>query len=186
MISTSDLHKGVTILLDGELQKLLDYQHVKQGRGSAFVRIQMRNLRTGSQTERTFQAGERFNDVRLDRHTMQYLYHDGDQYQFMNTETFDQFPIPSDILGDAVYYMRENDNIDVLFYGDEPIDVDLPTSVNLKIEQTDPGIRGDRATSGNKPATMETGLVVNVPLHISSGDVIKVDTRTGEYLGKVN
>ena len=146
----------------------------------------MRNLRTGSQTERTFQAGERFNDVRLDRHTMQYLYHDGDQYQFMNTETFDQFPIPADILGDAVYYMRENDSIDVLFYGDEPIDVDLPTSVNLKIEQTDPGIRGDRATSGNKPATMETGLVVNVPLHISSGDVIKVDTRTGEYLGKVN
>jgi elongation factor P len=186
VISTSDLHKGVTILLDGELQKLLDYQHVKQGRGSAFVRIQMRNLRTGSQTERTFQAGERFNDVRLDRHTMQYLYHDGDQYQFMNTETFDQFPIPADILGDAIYYMRENDSIDVLFYGDEPIDVDLPTSVNLKIEQTDPGIRGDRATSGNKPATMETGLVVNVPLHISSGDVIKVDTRTGEYLGKVN
>ncbi len=186
MISTSDLHKGVTILLDGELQKLLDYQHVKQGRGSAFVRIQMRNMRTGSQTERTFQAGERFNDVRLDRHTMQYLYHDGDQYQFMNTETFDQFPIPAEILGDTVYYMRENDSIDVLFYGDEPIDVDLPTSVNLKIQQTDPGLRGDRSTSGNKPATMETGLVVNVPLHITTGDVIKIDTRTGEYLGKAN
>jgi len=186
VISTGDLHKGVTILLDGELQKILDYQHVKQGRGSAFVRIQMRNLRTGSQTERTFQAGERFNDVRLDRHTMQYLYNDGGQYQFMNTETFDQFPIPADILGDAVYYMRENDNIDVLFYGDEPIDVDLPTSVNLKIARTDPGLRGDRATSGNKPATMETGLVVNVPLHINPGDVVKVDTRTGEYLGKAN
>ena len=186
MISTGDLHKGVTILLDGELQKVLDYQHVKQGRGSAFVRLQMRNLRTGSQTERTFQAGERFNDVRLDRHTMQYLYADGNQYNFMNTETFDQAPIPADVLGDAIYYLRENDSVDVLFYGDEAIDVDLPTSVNLKIERTDPGVRGDRATSGNKPATTETGLVVNVPLFLNEGDVIKVDTRSGDYLGKVS
>ncbi len=185
MITTGDLRKGLTIVLDGELQKILDYQHNKQGRGSAVIRIQFRNLRTGSNTERTFMAGERFEDVRLERVTAQYLYEDGDSRIFMNTETYDQFPLSEANLGDAVNYIRENDSVDVLFYGEEPIDVELPTSVNLRVSQTDPGLKGDTATGGRKPATLETGLTVNVPLFVNEGDTLKIDTRTGEYLTRV-
>ncbi len=185
MITTGDLRKGLTIVLDGELQKILDYQHNKQGRGSAVIRIQFRNLRTGSNTERTFMAGERFEDVRLERVTAQYLYEDSDSRIFMNTETYDQFPLSEANLGDAVNYIRENDSVDVLFYGEEPIDVELPTSVNLRVSQTDPGLKGDTATGGRKPATLETGLTVNVPLFVNEGDTLKIDTRTGEYLTRV-
>ena len=185
MISSGDLRKGNTIVVDGELVKVLDFQHVKMGRGSAFVRVQMRNLRSGATTERTFQAGSKFEQARLERRRVQYLYDDGDNYTFMDTETFEQPTLGPRILGDAVKYLKEGMSIDLLVYGDEPIDVELPTSVELRVERTDPGVRGDTASGGSKPATLETGAVVQVPLFINEGDVLKVDTRTGAYIERV-
>lgn len=185
MISSGDLRKNNTIVVDGDLVKVLDFQHVKMGRGSAFVRVQMRNLRTGATTERTFQSGSKFEQARLERRTVQYLYSDDDTYTFMDTETFEQPVLSRQLLGDAVKYLREGMTIDLLQYGDEPIDVEIPTSVEMRIEQTDPGFRGDTATGGSKPATLETGLTVQVPLFVNTGDVIKVDTRTGAYIERV-
>lgn len=185
MISSGDLRKGNTIVVDGELVKVLDFQHVKMGRGSAFVRVQMRNLRSGATTERTFQAGSKFEQARLERRRVQYLYDDGDNYTFMDTETFEQPTLGPRILGDAVKYLKEGMSIDLLVYGDEPIDVELPTSVELRVERTDPGVRGDTASGGSKPATLETGAAVQVPLFINEGDVLKVDTRTGAYIERV-
>lgn len=186
MISTSDIRKGLTIEIDGEIFRIVDFQHVKLGRGSAFVRVTMKNIRSGATVQRTFQAGEKFEQARLERRTVQYLYKDGDEYHFMDTETYEQPVLSAGVLGDAVNYIRENDTIDLLMYGDEPIDVELPTAVLLKVEETEPGFKGDTATGGNKPAKVETGLVVNVPLFVNEGDVIKVDTRTGEYLERVS
>jgi elongation factor P len=185
MVTAGEMRKGLTVEIDGDLVRVLEYQHIKQGRGSAFVRLQMRNVRTGSITERTFQATTRFQLAPMDRSTIQYQYNDGDDYYFMNTETFDQIMLNGDILGDAIKYMRENDTIDLLSYKDEPLSVELPTSVNLTVTRTDPGFKGDTATGGTKPATVETGLVVNVPLFVNEGDVIKVNTGTGEYLTRV-
>lgn len=185
MISTGDLRRGITLELDGDIFKVVDFQHVKLGRGSAFVRVTLKNLRTGANISRTFQAGEKFEQVRLERRTVQYLYKDGDEYHFMDTETYEQPVLTKEILGDAISYLKENDSIDLLTYNDQPIDVELPTAVNLRVEQTEPGFRGDTATGGNKPATMETGLVVQVPLFISEGDMLKIDTRTGQYLERV-
>ncbi len=182
MISTGELRKGLTLLLDGELVKVLDYQHVKQGRGSAFVRLQMRNLRSGANVERTFQAGSKFEDVRLERQVVQFLYRDGDTYHFMNSETFDQITLNEGEVGDVRYYLRENDTVDLLTFRDQPVDLELPTSVVMTVQYTEPGVRGDTATGGTKPATTETGLTVNVPLFVSIGDKIKVDTRTGGYI----
>jgi elongation factor P len=185
MVTAGELRKGLTIDLDGELMRVLEYQHIKQGRGSAFVRLSMRNLRSGSITERTSQATTRFQLAPLERSSIQFQYRDGDEYYFMNTETFDQLMLRQEVLGDAVNYLRENDVIDLLSYGDEPLSVELPTAVNLVVTRTDPGFRGDTATGGTKPATVETGLTVNVPLFINEGDLIKIDTRTGEYLTRV-
>ncbi|MDP9381108.1 MAG: elongation factor P [Chloroflexota bacterium] len=185
MISTGDLRKGNTIVVDNELVKVLDFQHVKMGRGSAFVRVQMRNLRTGATTERTFQAGSRFEQARLERRTVQYLYQDGDNYVFMDTETYEQPTLSAQLLGDAVRYLKEGMNIDLLLYGDEPIDVEIPTSVELRVERSDPGLRGDTAAGASKPATLETGMTVQVPLFVNEGDVIRVDTRTGAYIERV-
>lgn len=185
MVTAGELRKGLTIDLEGDLVRVMDYQHIKQGRGSAFVRLQIRNLRTGSTTERTFQATSRFQLAPLERSTIQYLYDDGDQCQFMNTETFDQFGLSKTVLGDALKYIRENDSIDLLSYGEEPLSVELPTTVTLKITHTEPGIRGDTATGAVKPATVETGLTINVPLFVNEGDVVKIDTRSGEYLTRV-
>ncbi len=182
MISTGDLRKGNTLVVDGELVKVLDFQHVKMGRGSAFVRAQLRNLRTGSTTERTFQAGAKFETARLERRTVQYLYNDEDSYTFMDTQTFEQPVLGKSILGDATRYLKEGMNIDLLLYGEEPIDVELPTSVEMRIEQADPGFKGDTAAGGSKPATLETGITVQVPLFVNEGDVIRVDTRTGAYI----
>jgi elongation factor P len=184
-ITTSELKKGVTILLDGEMYKVTEWSHNKQGRGSANVRLQLKNVRTGSNIERTFMAGSKFEDVRLDRRSVQFMYADGDQYNFMDSETYEQLALPQDILGDSINYIKENDTIDVLFFRDEPMDVDLPTAVVLEVVQTETGLQGDRATAAFKPARLETGITVQVPLFVNEGDRVKVDTRDGKYLERV-
>lgn len=181
-ITTSELKKGQTILLDGEMYKIMEWSHNKQGRGSANVRLQLKNVRNGANTERTFMAGSKFEDVRLERRPAQFMYADGNQYHFMDSETYEQFTISPAILGNAPDFMRENDTIDLLMFRDEPIDVDLPTTVVLEVTLTEPGLQGDRSTAGTKPATLETGLVTQVPLFVNTGDRIKVDTRDGKYL----
>lgn len=186
IVDTGGLRKGLTIEMDNELYRVAEYQHIKQGRGSAFVRLSLRNLRTGATTERTFQAGSKFTVARLERQTVQFLYREGDDYHFMDTETYEQFSLPAEVLGNAVNYLKENDTLDLLTYQGKPIDIELPVTAILRIERTDPGLRGDTATGGSKPATLETGLVVNVPLFLNEGDVIKVDTRTGAYLERVS
>jgi elongation factor P len=185
MIDTGGLRRGITLDMNGELVKVTDFQHVKQGRGSAFVRMTMRNLRTGSTTQDTFNAGTKFQTARLERRHVQFLYQDGDEYNFMDNDTFDQFSLPADVLGETRQYLKENDSIDLLTYQEQPVDVELPVTVTLEVVETDPGYKGDTATGGNKPAKVETGLMVTVPLFINEGDQIKVDTRTGEYLERV-
>jgi elongation factor P len=185
MIETGDLRKGLTLLIDGELYRILDYQHVKQGRGSAFVRLTMRNLRTGATITTTYQAGSRFQLAPLERHRVQYLYQDADQYHFMDLDTYEQFALDREALGEAVNYLKENMTLDLLTYEGQPVEVELPVTVELQVVETDPGIRGDTATGGGKPAKLETGLVVTVPLFVNVGDIVKVDTRTGEYLERV-
>lgn len=185
MIDTGGLRRGITLDMNGELVKVTDFQHVKQGRGNAFVRMTMRNLRTGSTTQDTFNAGTKFQTARLERRHVQFLYQDGDDYNFMDIDSFDQFSLPKDVLGEATNYIKENDTIDLLTYQESPVDVELPVTVNLKVTQTDPGHRGDTATGATKPATLESGLTINVPLFINEDDIVKVDTRTGEYLERV-
>ena len=185
MIDTGDLRKGLTLNMDGRLVKVIEFSHNKQGRGSAQVRMTLRDLRTGSTTQMTVQAGAKFQSVRLERQHVQYLYGEGGHYHFMDTDTFEQLALDETTIGDVVKYIKENDVVDVLTYDGEPIDMELPSAVNLAVAQTDPGLRGDTATGGTKPATLETGLVVSVPLFVNTGDVVKVDTRTGAYLERV-
>lgn len=185
MIDTGDVRKGVTLDIDGKLVKVIDFSHNKQGRGSAQLRMSLKDLRTGANTQLTVMAGTKFQSVRLERQHVQFLYNDGDHYHFMDTETFDQLTLDPATVGDNAHYFREQDVIDLLTYNGEPIDIELPTSVVLAITQTNPGFKGDTATGGTKPATLETGLVVNVPLFLSEGDQVKVDTRTGEYIERV-
>jgi elongation factor P len=185
MIDTGDVRKGVTLDIDGKLVKVIDFSHNKQGRGSAQLRMTLRDLRTGSLTQQTVMAGTKFHSVRLERQHVQFLYAEGDHFHFMDTETFDQIMLDRTTVSDYEKFLKENDVIDLLTYNGEPIDIELPTSVNLAVTQTDPGFKGDTATGGNKPATLETGLVVNVPLFINEGDLLKVDTRTGEYIERV-
>ena len=185
MIDTGDVRKGITLDIDGKLVKVVDFSHNKQGRGSAQLRMTLRDLRTGALTQHTVMAGTKFQSVRLERQHVQFLYAEGDQFHFMDTETFDQFTLDRKAVGDAEKFLRENDVIDLLTYNGEPIDVELPTAVVLTVTQTDPGFKGDTATGGSKPATLETGLVINVPLFINEGDQVKVDTRTSEYIERV-
>lgn len=186
MISTGELKKGITIQLDGQLYNVIDYSHIKMGRGSAQVRIKLRDVRAGHITERTFQAGEKFVRVYLDHRNAQYLYSDGELYHFMDTETFEQFALNREIIGGGVDYLTENMMVELLMYGEEAIGVELPITVNLKVVQTDPGFKGDTATGGNKPAKLETGVTVMVPLFVTTGDVLKIDTRTGNYIERVS
>jgi elongation factor P len=186
MIDTGDLRKGVTLDLDGRLVKVLDYAHNKQGRGSAQVRMTLRDLRTGATTQQTVQAGARFTPVRLERQHVQYLYNEGGHYHFMDTETFDQLVLNERSVSDTITFIKENDVVDLLTYDGEPIDIELPTAVNLAVADTDPGLKGDTASGATKPATLETGLVVNVPLFINIGDTLKIDTRTGVYVERVS
>jgi len=186
VISTSELKRGVSFEMDGDLFRLLEFNHIKMGRGSAQVRMKLRNLRTGATIERTVQAGERFQRARMDSHTVQFLYADDDTYHFMNTETFDQTAIPASLIGDDTTFLKENMEVELLSYGDEPIALELPPNVELRITYTEPGIRGDTASGTTKPATMETGAVVLVPLFINQDEVIRVDTRTGQYIERVS
>ncbi|MBI2887452.1 MAG: elongation factor P [Chloroflexi bacterium] len=182
MISTGDLKKGVTIELDGKLYTILDYEHIKMGRGSAQVRMRLKDVRGGHIIERTFQAGERFPRARLERSTVQYLYQDGDLYYFMDQATYEQSPLSKAQLGEALSYLKEGMALDLLTYDGEPIGVEMPLSVELAIAETGPSFKGDTAQGGTKPATLETGVVVQVPLFLNTGDRVKVDTRTGQYL----
>jgi elongation factor P len=185
VIDSGGLRKGLTLEYDGRLVKVVDFAHNKQGRGSAQVRLTLRDLRTGSLTQHSVQAGSKFASVRLERQTVQFLYAEGGHYHFMDTDTFDQIALDESTLGDVSNFLKENDTVDLLTYNGEPIDIELPTAVELTVHQTDPGFKGDTATGGTKPATLETGLVVSVPLFISIGDVLKIDTRSGEYLERV-
>lgn len=184
MIDTGTMRKGITILVEGELCRIMEYNHVKQGRGTAFVRLTLRNVRTGATFVKTVMAGERFEQARLETKKATFLYRDGDDFHFMDQETYDQPVISADIVGDAARYMREGQELELLFYGDEALDVSLPPSVELAVTDTEPNYRGD-TSSGGKPATLETGAVTTVPFFLNRGDKIRVDTRTGEYLERV-
>jgi elongation factor P len=171
---------------DGRLVKVVDFSHNKQGRGSAQVRMTLRDLRTGAITTHSVQAGARFPAVRLERNHVQFLYRDGDDFHFMNLETFDQLVLNEAAVGEAAKFLKDNDELDLMTWQDEPIDIEMPTSVTLEVTQTDPGLKGDTASGGTKPATLETGLVVSVPLFINIGDILRVDTRTGEYIERAS
>ena len=182
MIETGELRKGSTIEIDGTLYQVIEVEHLKIGRGSAQVRMKLRDVRGGHIIDKSVQAGSRFTRARVERQPAQYLYSEDDLHYFMNTDTYDQFPLNKDHLGDALDYLRENATCNLLMYGDEPVGIELPAAVELAVTQTDPGVRGDTAQGGTKPATLERGITVNVPLFINTGDVLKVDTRTGQYL----
>ncbi|MTI79984.1 MAG: elongation factor P [Firmicutes bacterium] len=182
MISTNDFKTGLTIELEGAVYQVIDFQHVKPGKGSAFVRSKLRNLQTGAVVDKTFNAGEKIPKAHIDRREVQYLYNDGTNYNFMDMETYDQFEMDKDQLGDAVKYLKENMAISNLVFKGKTIGVDLPNFVELEVAETAPGIKGDTASGGSKPATLETGAVVNVPFFINVGDVLQIDTRTGNYI----
>lgn len=182
MISTNDFKTGVTIEMDGDVYTVVDFQHVKPGKGSAFVRTKLKNVRNGAVVERTFNAGEKLPKARVERREMQYLYNDGQTYNMMDNQTYEQIEVTKEQLGDAVKYLKENTNLYVILYQGQVIGVDLPNTVELEVIETDPGIKGDTATGGSKPATLETGAVVQVPFFINVGDVLQIDTRTGTYL----
>jgi elongation factor P len=185
MIGVQDLRKGTTFGEDNELWRVLEYSHIKTGRGNATIRVKVRNLRSGGTMEKTYPSGSRVQDVRLDHAVVQYLYHDGDLYHFMNTETYEQPAINGKMLGDAVNYLTDGMSLELESYDGEPINLELPTTVDLEVIQTDPGFAGDTATNASKPAKVSTGLQVQVPLFVNSGDVIRIDTRTGQYLTRV-
>ena len=185
MKDVNELRKGVTFELDGNLYKVLDYEHHKPGRGKATIRIKARDLRTGTILDKSFISGDRVQDVRLDYHNVQYLYNDGDSYHFMDLETYEQPAIPTAVLGDSAQYLTEGLQVKLTFYQQEPLDIDLPTSVELQVTQADIAIRGDTATGVTKKVTTETGLQVSVPNFVEEGDTIRVDTRNGAYLTRV-
>jgi elongation factor P len=185
MIDVNDLRKGVIFDLDGSLYRVLEYTHHKPGRGNAIIRIKARNIRTGSTIEKTFNSGDRVQDVRLDYHNVQYLYTDGDTFYFMDAETFEQPGIPRDLVGDAAGFLKEGTEVKLTFFGNEPLDIELPTSVDLKVVHADVAVRGDTATGVTKKVEVETGASVDVPIFVKEGDVIRVDTRTGQYVTRV-
>ncbi len=182
MIDVNDLRKGVTFEFDGRLFKVLDYHHNKPGRGNATIRIKAVDLRSGTTLEKTFQSGERVQDVRLDFHNVQYLYHDGDVYHFMDLETYEQPAIQSTVLGDNALYLTENLEVKLTFYQGEPIDIDMPVTVDMDVVEGDVAVRGDTATGVTKRIKTQTGLEVQVPAFVNVGDRIRVDTRTGGYV----
>jgi elongation factor P len=184
MISAGDFRKGVTFELNGEPHVVLDFQHVKPGKGAAFVRTKYKNIITGTIREEAFNPNDKFNQAHIDTKQMQYLYNDGDLYYFMDEETYEQIPIAYEDVKDAIQYIRENDEATIKFYEGKPFEVDAPNFVDLEVVDTEPGVKGDTATNVTKAATVETGAVIQVPIFIEKGEKIQIDTRTGEYLGR--
>lgn len=185
MIDVQQLRKGTTFTVDGEIYKVIEYQHYKPGRGNAVIRTKIRNLRTGATTDRNFMSGNRVEDIQIERVEVQYLYTDGQFYYFMNTATFEQIPLSAATLAESAQYLIENMTLDITMYEGEPLDIELPTTVDLKVVDAPMAIAGDTATGATKVVTLETGLKLTVPLFVNEGTVVRVDTRTGEYLTRV-
>lgn len=185
MISTNDFRTGVTIELDGEVWQVVEFQHVKPGKGSAFVRTRLKNVKSGNVQDKTFRAGEKVQQATLERKEMQFLYSSGDNYEFMDNSTYEQMSISMAQLGKVVNYIKEGNVVSLLMYDGAIMGIEPPTFVELKVVETDPGFRGDTATGGNKPAKLETGALISVPLFVEIGDIIKIDTRTDTYLERV-
>ena len=181
-ISSNDIKNGITLKIDEGLFTVIDFQHVKPGKGGAFVRTKLRNARSGAVIERTYRSDERLEQAMIDKRDMQYLYRDGDDFVFMDQSTYDQVPVSSKTLGDAANFLKETGKAMLMLHDEEIIGIELPASVELAIAETEPGIQGDRVSGARKPATLETGLIVQVPLFIGPGEMIKVDTRTGDYI----
>jgi elongation factor P len=181
-ITTNDLKNGMSLNLSEGLYQVVEFQHVKPGKGGAFVRTTLRNVRTGASLDKTFRAGEKVEQAMIDKREMQYLYHDGTDYVFMDNETYDQLIVTSASLGPAADYLRETDSAVLQMYGDEIVGVDLPAAVELTVTETEPGVQGDRVSGARKPATLETGKVVQVPLFVNIGDKLRIDTRSGDYI----
>lgn len=184
MISSNDFRSGVTIELDGSVWRVVEFLHVKPGKGSAFVRTKLKNVQSGNVVERTFRAGETVPQASIEKRTMQHTYKEGDQYVFMDMETFEEATLPPNKIGDRVKFIKEGMEVNIVFWNEQVLEVELPMSVILEITDTDPGVKGDTATGGSKPAIVETGAQIMVPLFISIGERIKVDTRDGSYLGR--
>jgi elongation factor P len=182
--TTNDLKNGITLSIDGQLWSVVDFQHVKPGKGGAFVRTKLKNVLSGKVVDRTFNAGVRVEVANVDKREMQYLYREGEDFVFMDTQDYDQPHIPAETVGDAANYLLEEQTATVAFNEGVPLYVELPAAVELTVSQTDPGLQGDRSTGGTKPATLETGAQVQVPLFITTGEKIRVDTRTGDYLSR--
>jgi elongation factor P len=185
VIDVNELRNGVTFELDGELFKVIEYSHHKPGRGKATIRTRVRNLRSGSVLEKSFISGDKVQDVRLDYRQCQFLYSDGDMYHFMDTDTYEQPALPAEAVSEAVDYLKENMEVKLTFYGSEPLDIDLPTTVDLEVVEAEMAVKGDTATGATKSVTTDTGLAVQVPLFVEKGDLIRVDTRSGEYVTRV-
>ncbi len=185
LISVNDFRTGVTVEVEGEVWQVMEFQHVKPGKGAAFVRAKLKNMRTGGTVERTFRGGEKIPRARLDKREMQYLYNDGEDYVFMDTETFDQLSLGKDQLGDGVNYLKEQMMIEILQWQGEILGIELPNFVELEVVETEPGIRGDTASGATKQAVLETGATVQVPLFVDVGDTLRIDTRTGEYMERI-
>jgi len=186
MISTADFRNGMVIVQNGDLMEIVEFQHVKPGKGGAFVRTRLKNILTGRVTDKTFRSGERIEEARLESEDYQYLYHDGDLFHFMHQQTYEQIALGEDVVGDARYWIKENERVSIPFHKGKAINVEVPTFVELKVTKCDPGVQGDRATGGTKPATLETGVTIQVPLFINENDAIRVDTRSSEYIERVN
>lgn len=182
MISAGDFRNGLTFEMDGQLCQVMEFQHVKPGKGAAFVRAKIKNIITGSTVEKTFNPNDKYEQARIEKREMQYLYNDGQLYYFMDTETYEQIPVGKDLLGETLMYIKENDTVQVLSYKEKVFGIEPPFFVELEVTETEPGYRGDTAQGATKPATLETGAVIKVPLFINEGDKVRVDTRTGEYM----
>ena len=185
MVSAGNFRNGVTLEMDGNIYQIIEFQHVKPGKGAAFVRTKLKNIINGGVVEKTFRPTEKFPTARIDRVEMQYLYNDGDLYYFMNTENYDQIALNNETIGDALKFVKENEMVKVCSHNGNVFAVEAPLFVELEVTETEPGFKGDTATGATKPATVETGAVVYVPLFVETGDKLKIDTRTGEYLSRV-
>ncbi|AKG04327.1 elongation factor P [Salimicrobium jeotgali] len=184
MISVNDFKTGLTIEVDGEIWSVMDFQHVKPGKGAAFVRSKLRNLRNGNIQEKTFRGGEKVNRAHIETKKMQYLYGSGDMHTFMDTHTYDQLALPEQQIGDKLYYIKENMEVSIQTYGAETIGIELPKNVQLQVTETEPGVKGDTASGGTKPATLETGLTVQVPFFVNEGDMLLISTDEGKYVSR--